>query len=547
MKDHKRRKSDKTWDPHLYLLGTANDLCHNPSPDMMGSKAYNLLRMARIGLSVPPALVIGTFYTRAPKTSLEPLVRYGLPALEKATGMKLGDSRTPLIVSVRSGAPVSMPGMMATLLNVGLCEATLPGLLRQTGNPRMVWDAYRRLIATHANVVTGMSDTLFEEELERVTRGRDERTLDFISLRDLAQRYQAIYRQQAGQPFPQDPMDQLSTAVMAVFASWNTAKARKYRELHGIDESMGTAVTIQRMVFGNSGSHAGAGVGFTRNPITGDKHLWIDFLTNAQGEDVVSGQRNAHGHESLAETAPAAWTALQHAASAIEGEFQDMQDFEFTVQDGSLYMLQSRNGKRTAIASARIALDMLEEGLIDARTAQQRTEHLSLEELSTLEVVVKSEEGKAGMGVKPIASAIPACNGVVVGEIVLNAEEARKKNAAGKPIILVRNDAQTSDIEALDISLGLLTHRGARTSHAAVVARQLGKVCLVGCETLRIDRVRQTVSFSDHELASGSVITLDGNSGLVYDGAIKTVKAPDLELQRRLKALRRKPASVHKT
>jgi pyruvate, orthophosphate dikinase len=545
MKEHKRRLSDQTWDKHLYLLGTPNDRVHKPSPDVMGSKAYNLLRMTRMGLPVPQALVIGTHYTRSPEDCMIPFFHFGLPALEQATGMKLGDSRSPLIVSVRSGAPVSMPGMMETLLNVGLCNATLSGLLIQTGNPRMVWDAYRRLIVTYGTVVHSLPAQLFEDELVKLTRGRDERSLDFIALRELSQAYLALYRQHVGHDFPQDPEDQMAGAIRAVFASWHAPKARKYRQIHGIDERMGTAVTVQRMVFGNAGSHAGAGVGFTRDPITGNKKLWVDFLSNAQGEDVVSGQRNAHGHESLESTAPGAWMALQDAASRIEKEFADMQDFEFTVQDGALYMLQSRSGKRTPLASARIALDLLDEGVIDAKQAHERTRGLELDGLGTLEVVsVATHDAKGSESVQPVASAIPACNGVVTGEIVLDAETARQKAAAGVPVILVRKDAQTGDIEALDIARGLLTQRGARTSHAAVVARQLGKVCLVGCSDLQINPERESVVLAGTELPQGSLITLDGNSGCVYLGEVATVLVPDTELQWRLKALRESVVSA---
>lgn len=537
------------WPKHFYLVASGQTPPHHkPTRENMGSKAHNLLRMAAIGLPVPPALVIGTHFTHSPEDCMLPLFSVGLPALESATDMLFGDPRRPLIVSVRSGAPVSMPGMMETLLNVGLCEATLPGLLRQTGNPRLVWDAYRRLIATYGEVVAGLPGALFEDEISRTTLGRDERLLDFSELRELSQRFLALYLEHAGEPFPQDVRAQLGGAVQAVFASWHLHKAQTYRELHGIDEAMGTAVTIQRMVFGNAGCHSGAGVGFTRDPTLGENRIWVDFLANAQGEDVVAGQRNAHGHEVLAQTAPDAWNELQATAVQLEQAFQDMQDFEFTVQDGALYMLQTRSGKRTPLAAARIALDLLDEGLIDAETARERTHALQDDDLATLRLVTQDAH-KPGTGpATSLAEAMSACNGVVSGEIALDAQRAQERAAAGVAVVLVRQDAQTSDIAALDAAAGLLTQRGARTSHAAVVARQMNKVCLVACGALRIDEARRSVRIGEHELAEGEVITLDGNEGLVYAGQVATVSVSDEALLARLHALRKAASrSTHKT
>jgi len=527
------------WPKHFYMIGSGQTPPHHkPTRENMGSKAHNLLRMAAIGLPVPPALVIGTHYTRSPDDSMLPLFSVGLPALESATDMVLGDPRQPLIVSVRSGAPVSMPGMMETLLNIGLCEVTLPGLLRQTGNPRLVWDAYRRLIATYGEVVAGLPGALFEEELNRSTQGRDERLLDFSELRDLSQRFLALYQEHAGEAFPQDVRTQLSGAVNAVFASWHLSKARTYREMHEIDDAMGTAVTIQRMVFGNSGCHSGAGVGFTRDPTLGETTMWVDFLANAQGEDVVAGQRNAHGHDVLAQTAPDAWNELQTIAIRLEQEFSDMQDFEFTVQDGALYMLQTRSGKRTPLAAARIALDLLDEGQIDAETALERTHSLQDSDLAMLRLVTQKADKPGTELVTPLAQAMSACHGVVSGEIALDEQRAQERAAAGVPVVLVRQDAQTSDIAALDVAAGLLTQRGARTAHAAVVARQMNKVCLVACSGLYIDETRRSVRFNEREFAEGDVITLDGNEGLVYAGQVATASVTDDALLSRLHALR---------
>lgn len=527
------------WPKHFYLVATGQTPPHHkPTCENMGSKAHNLLRMAAIGLPVPPALVIGTHFTRSPEDCMLPLFTVGLQALESATDRVFGDSREPLIVSVRSGAPVSMPGMMETLLNIGLCEATLPGLLRQTGNPRLVWDAYRRLIATYGEVVAGLPGAVFEQEINRTTQGRDERLLDFDELRGLSQRFLALYQEHAGAAFPQDVRAQLGGAVRAVFASWYQPKAATYRAMHGIDDAMGTAVTIQRMVFGNSGYHSGAGVGFTRDPTSGDNTIWVDFLANAQGEDVVAGQRNAHGHEVLAQAAPDAWNALQATAIRLEEVFGDMQDFEFTVQDGALYMLQTRSGKRTPLAAARIALDLLDEGRIDVQTALERTQALSDSDLAMLHLVAQSPAGSGTEPVAPLAQAMSACNGVVSGEIALDEQRAKQRVAAGVAVVLVRQDAQTSDIAALDAAAGLLTQRGARTSHAAVVARQMNKVCLVACSALQIDDKRRAVRFDEREFAEGDVITLDGNEGRVYAGQVATSSLTDEALLTRLHALR---------
>jgi pyruvate,orthophosphate dikinase len=529
-------KSATHWPKHLYLIASENTPPHHkPTIESMGSKAFNLLRMASIGLPVPPALVIGTHYTQAPDECMLPVFAVGLAALQEATGLVFGDARKPLIVSVRSGAPVSMPGMMETLLNVGLCDDTLPGLLRQTGNPRLVWDAYRRLIASYGEVVAGVSGSLFENEMALATQGRDERQLDFSELRDLTRRFLLVYQQNAGAAFPQDVNEQLSGAIRAVFASWQAEKAQAYRRLNQIDANIGTAVTIQGMVFGNTGGHSGAGVGFTRDPTTGERQLWVDFLANAQGEDVVSGRRNAHGHQVLASVAPLAWQKLQESAQALEREFKDMQDFEFTVQDGALHMLQTRAGKRTPLASARIALDLMDEGVIDAATAVQRTSGLHDEDVGTVRLAPVE---KIQSGTKPLAQAMSACPGVVSGEIALDGERALARAGDGARVILVRQDAETSDIVALESAVGLLTQRGARTSHAAVVARQLAKFCLVGCEGLRIDPVARTIRLGEMALSEGDVITLDGNVGLVYPGAVAAVRVPDDVLLERLRTLR---------
>jgi pyruvate,orthophosphate dikinase len=516
--------------PTLIGCGAADAIL---PPEAIGFKAHNLARMAVLGLPVPPAFVIGTAWCAAPQAATPALWAPALAALEDCTGLRFGDARRPLLLSVRSGAPVSMPGMMDTLLNIGLCDATLPGLVRLTGNPRLAWDAYRRLIATYGEVVLGIDAAAFEADLAEACGGRGERELDFIELRTLARRHLDTVEQRCGQPFPQDPRAQLAQAVQAVFASWSSDKARAFRRLKGLDEQLGTAVTVQRMVFGNAGGLSGAGVGFTRHPMSGEPEPWVDFLFNAQGEDVVSGRRSAAGHQALADVAPAVWTELLDATLRLEQAFGDMQDFEFTVEEGRLYLLQTRSGKRTPQAAARIALDLFDAGCIDRDEALRRTAGLDAAALSVARVVAGD-----GSALRPLAHAVSACTGVAIGEIALDEDRARMRHHAGANVLLLRQDAETSDIAALEIAGGLLTARGARTSHAAVVARQLGKVCLVGCDALQIDLARREVCLGERRLAEGRVLTLDGNEGTVFEGAAQTVQEAPVALLRRLAALR---------
>lgn len=526
--------------PEVYLIGCAGAAADaaSASAQTMGFKAWNLLRMARLGLPVPAAFVIGTRYCVAPAARAlaggPALWKAALHALERSAGLALGDARHPLLVSVRSGAPVSMPGMMETLLNIGLCERTVGGLLRQTGNPRLVWDAYRRLVATYGEVVAGLPAQVFEEAAAALFDGRDERELDFADLRSLTRRFLEVYARGAGQPFPQDPGEQLAGAIEAVFASWQSPKAREYRRLNGIDDGIGTAVTVQCMVFGNAGGQSGAGVGFTRDPASGEPAPWVDFLFNAQGEDVVSGRRSANGHDELAGVLPEVWHELTEAAEQLEHAFGDMQDFEFTVQDGRLFMLQTRAGKRTPQAAARIALDLLDEGLIGRDLALERTAGLDRQTLARPRVVTRS----GGAALLPLGRAASASSGVAVGEIALDEARATARHGAGVPVVLVRRDAETSDLAALDAATGLLTQRGARTSHAAVVARQLGKVCLVGCAELSVDEAARAIRIGGTCLREGELLTLDGNEGAVYAGAAEVeIEYPEALLAR-LDALR---------
>lgn len=508
-----------------------------PSAARIGSKAHRLARMARLGLPVPEAFVLGTAWCARADRLWRDHWAPALAALEADTGLRLGDVRRPLLLSVRSGAPVSMPGMMETLLDIGLNDHTVQGLLRLTGNPRLAWDAYRRLVAGFGEVVLGLPAAAFEADLAEVAGGQEERALDFAALRALTQRHLATVERLAGRPFPQDPMEQLEAAIRAVFASWSAPKAAAYRRLKQLDDRMGTAVTVQRMVFGNAGGDSGAGVGFSRHPSTGEPVPWVDFLFNAQGEDVVSGRRRADGPVALACVAPRVWATLLEAVRRLETGFLDMQDFEFTVENGRLFLLQTRDGKRTPQAAARIALDLHDEGLIDRAEALRRT--AALDDATLAETVLEGEHPAHGDAAPcELAAAPSACSGVAVGEIALDEARARERQAAGVPVILLRRDAETADIAALDAAVGLLTARGARTSHAAVVARQLGKVCLVGCSALELDAASRRVRLGGRELHEGQMLTLDGHRGRVFEGALRVVRRVPEALATRLAALR---------
>jgi pyruvate,orthophosphate dikinase len=504
----------------------------------MGAKAHHLARMADLGLPVPPAFVLGTRHCADSlgASGLRPNIRNALPPLlatvEEQTQRSFGDARRPLLVAVRSGAPVSMPGMMQTLLNIGLSDRTLAGFLRLTGNPRLVWDAYRRLVAQFGEVVAGVPAEAFEYTQSATALGPGEPALDFAALRALTQRHLDTYRQATGTAFPQDPQEQLERAITAVFASWQAPHARSYRQTHGIPDEPGTAVIVQAMVFGNAGGRSGAGVGFTRDPTTGEPGLWVDYLPNAQGEDVVSGRRIAHGAQRLALMMPEVWSELTATADKLERAFADMQDFEFTVEEGRLFMLQTREGKRSALAALRILLDLHDEKIIDAGAACARAAAIESARLTVPRVIAAD-----GGTLIPLAQAASANTGVAIGEIVLDEAAARARVDAGAAVVLVRRDAETTDLAALDVAQGLLTQRGARTSHAAVVARQLGKVCLVGCARLVVDVTGRTVRIGERVLAEGDVITLDGNSGQVFAGAALTVSERPDELLARLAAL----------
>lgn len=495
----------------------------------MGIKALDLARLARLGLPVPPAFVLGTPHCRRlhqePERYRKNLVRLleeQMRWLQSVTELGFGDPRKPLLVSVRSGAPVSMPGMMATLLNIGLCDATARGMLRISGNPRLVWDSYRRLIQSFAEVVFSASPRPFAAALEAMLAREQlehSQQLDYLSLSELTRTYLRIFSELTGKPFPQEPLDQLQLAVQAVIASWNSPRAVEYRQLYGIAEDLCTAVTVQQMVFGNGGGTSGAGVGFTRDPDSGENRLYFDFLFDSQGEDVVSGRAAGSDAETLFEALPESGQKLLAICSALEHEYGDAQEFEFTIQDGALYLLQTRTARRTPWAALRIAVEQVGEGVIGKTEALARLAGLALDDIKRQRLVPAEQ--------RPLCQGQPAGIGVASGPLALDVDAVRSFSAEGRPAVLVRDEMTTADITGISLSAGLLTARGNRTSHAAVVARQLDKPCITGCGSLRIDAARRLVQFGDRSLAEGDLLTLDSNTGKVFAGAAElTVDYP---------------------
>ncbi len=500
-------------------------------PEAVGSKAAMLARMARLGLRVPLAFVLptslcGPLNEGRPEAeqALAEGLRQGIRTLEGLTDRKFGDSRRPLLVSVRSGAARSMPGMLSTVLDVGLNAETVRGLIRLTGNPRMAWDCFRRFAQGYAEVVDDASATPFAASMARFIdeeQAAGEEHLDPEALERLTQEMLAAAEAHAGRPIPDDPMDQLLAASRAVFRSWNSPRAAEYRRLNGLEGLAGTAVTVQAMVFGNSGGRSGAGVAFTRNPATGEKKLYVDFLSDAQGEDVVSGRRTPSNATRLAQRLPEVARELAEGAQRLEREFGDMQDIEFTVEDGRLYFLQTRSAKRTPRAVLRSAVDLVNEGLITPREGLDRVAGIDLERAGVARFV-----GQAAAA----ASAIAASSGVAAGMAAFDPGTAARMAAEGKPVILVRREISTDDIAGFAAAEGVLTAVGGRTAHAAVVARQLGKVCLVGCADLTLDRPA-AARLGSAVLKEGDWLSLDGESGEVFLGRREIARErPDAEI-----------------
>ena len=494
----------------------------------VGNKAWNLMRLAAAGLRVPPAFVLSTAWCRRGVSADDPELRRtlseGIARLETVCGLGFGSARRPLLVSVRSGAAVSMPGMLETVLNVGLTPASLDGLIRLTGNPRLAWDSYRRLVQNYAEIVAGLPAAPFEALLAGALDDiANERELDFRALRAVTQGMLQRYAELAGAPFPADPMAQLAQAVAAVFRSWDAPKAATYRRLKGLSDAIGTAVIVQAMVFGNAGGRSGAGVAFTRDPANGAPGLYFDFCSNGQGEDVVAGRRTVSDSRRLEHVLPAVFAELQAVRAKLEAEFCEVQDFEFTVQDSRLYLLQTRTAQRTPWAALRTAVDMVQEGLITSEEALRRLAEVDLTTITRSRFAEPLPE--------PLAHAIVAGHGVANGAIAFDAASVQRLTAAGQSAILVRPGTVTSDIAGMAEVTGILTAAGSRTSHAAVVARQLGKVCLVGCRQLVIDLDRRVCRIGTQKIAEGDPISLDSNSGAIYPGLLPMVQErPEREL-----------------
>lgn len=488
----------------------------------VGNKAWNLMRMAQVGLPVPPAFVLPTLWCRRlhaePAPMLRPTLAEGIARLEAATGLGFGLARRPLLVSVRSGAAVSMPGMMETVLDIGLNGDTVEGLIRLTGNPRLAWDSYRRLVQGYAEVVASLPTAPFDAVVRAAlvrAEVENERQLDHRSLRALTQALLDCYRSLSGTAFPTDPHQQLAEAAAAVLRSWDGAKAVSYRRLNGLDDDAGTAVTVQTMVYGNAGGASGAGVGFTRNPATGARELYFDFQFNAQGEDVVAGRQTLHDNERLHRVLPTIWARLNNICHELELLFGDAQEFEFTVQSGALFLLQARHAKRTAWAALTIAVDMVEEGMLTPVEALARLDGIDPDCVMRTRFIPPLPE--------ILAVAQVAGMGVTSGVVALDSEAAKRLAAASLPVILVRRETVTADIEGMALAAGILTASGGRTSHAAVVARQLGKVCLVACPGLDIDLERRYCVIGGMPLNEGDYLSLNGDTGQVYPGQLAQV------------------------
>jgi pyruvate,orthophosphate dikinase len=498
---------------------------------LLGGKGVGLAEMTQLGIPVPAGFTITTDACRAYMAAggtvpdrLDDEVDGHIAELEAKAGKRFGDERDPLLVSVRSGAAISMPGMMDTILNLGLNDVAVEGLAASTGNARFAFDSYRRLIQMYGEVVEGVDGSRFEHaltELKASRRVEHDVELSADDLRELVETFKTIYEDGTGRPFAQDAREQLRRAYRAVFDSWNAPRAQVYRRTYEIPDDLGTAVNVVQMVFGNRGERSGTGVCFTRDPATGERRLYGEFLANAQGEDVVAGIRTPEPLERMQETMPEAFSELVDTLARLEAHYRDMQDIEFTVEEGTLYLLQTRTGKRTAAAALRIAVEMVDEDLISREEAVARIDPDQLDQLlhPRLDPDATYEIAAKGLNASP---------GAAVGAIVLDADTAEERGKAGESVILVRWETTPDDIHGLIEAQGVLTAHGGMTSHAAVVARGMGKPCVAGCEGLSVDAAAGMVQLGDHELRAGDVITIDGGTGSVIVGAVPLV-APEID------------------
>ena len=498
--------------------------------NLLGGKGANLAEMTNLGLPIPQGFTVTTeactdYYTQGGKISdeINGQILEALKKVEEINGKKFGDNADPLLVSVRSGARASMPGMMDTILNLGLNDQAVEGFAAKTGNPRFAYDSYRRFIQMFSDVVMEIPKSTFEKIIDAVKEEKGVKydiELDADDMKELIKRFKAYYMEQKGEEFPQDPMVQLMEAVKAVFRSWNNPRAIVYRRMNDIPGDWGTAVNVQTMVFGNMGNTSGTGVAFTRNPSTGEKGIYGEYLINAQGEDVVAGVRTPSPITKLEQDLPECYKQFMELAMKLEDHYRDMQDMEFTIQEGKLFFLQTRNGKRTAQAAIKIACDLVDEGKITPEEAVCRIEAKSLDQL--LHPTFVPEALKAG---KVMGEALPASPGAAAGKIYFTAEEAKAAHAKGERVILVRLETSPEDIEGMQASEGILTVRGGMTSHAAVVARGMGTCCVSGCDAIKMDEENKKFELNGKEYHEGDYISLDGSTGKIYDGDIETQDA----------------------
>jgi len=531
-------QADKTSTPiqYVYFFGGGTADGNGRMKDVLGGKGAGLAEMTLAGLPVPPGFTIQTESCReymrgavSPEVDVE--MYAALERLEKLQGQKLGSGENPLLVSVRSGAKFSMPGMMDTILNLGLNDQAVEALAKRSGNPRFAFDSYRRLIQMFGDVVLDVPKKKFEHIFDAI-KEKEGVKFDYEltpeALKQIIVEYKKLVRKETGKDFPQGPLDQLVQARDAVFRSWQNDRAKTYRRINHIDDWLGTAVNVQAMVFGNLGENSGTGVGFTRNPATGEHVFFGEYLMNAQGEDVVSGIRTPLSISELERAMPKVYDHLRAVTWKMEKHYRDMQDFEFTIQDGTLYMLQTRNGKRTGLAAVRIAIDMVREGLITQDEAIFRVEPNQLYDFLVPRLVEKGEK------IEVLATGLPASPGAAVGQIVFTAEDAVKHHQSGayKSIILVRGETTPEDIAGMEVAAGILTSRGGMTSHAAVVTRGMGKCCVAGAGDLKVSEANKELRVKGYVFKQGDWISLDGTTGRVIKGQLKTLPAqpddPDL-------------------
>ena len=511
---------------YVYLFTEGNGKMR----ELLGGKGANLAEMTNIGLPVPQGFTISTeactkYYEdgRTINPEIQAQIMEYVDKLEAITGKKFGDRENPLLVSVRSGARASMPGMMDTILNLGLNEDVVGVMAAKSGNPRWAWDCYRRFIQMYSDVVMEVGKKYFEALIDQMKERKgvtQDVELDADDLKELAFQFKAEYKSKLGVDFPTDPKEQLMGAIKAVFRSWDNPRANVYRRENDIPYSWGTAVNVQSMAFGNMGDDCGTGVAFTRNPATGEKKLFGEFLTNAQGEDVVAGVRTPMPISEMAEKFPEAFAQFTKVCQILENHYHDMQDMEFTVENGKLYMLQTRNGKRTAPAALKIACDLVDEGMIDEKQAVAMIEPRTLDSL-----LHPQFDAKALKNAQPVGRALAASPGAACGKIVFTAEDAKAWADRGEKVVLVRLETSPEDIEGMMSAQGILTVRGGMTSHAAVVARGMGRCCVSGCTEIKMDEENKTFVLAGKTYHEGDWLSLDGSTGCIYDGQIPTVDA----------------------